>query len=288
MTIQWFPGHMTKARRQVEEKLPIIDVVIELLDARVPISSRNPMINAIVQKKPRLVLLNKKDLADARMTEKWEKYFSDLGLAVHPIDSLNGSGVHRIPALCMELTSEMQQKRVSKGLQPRNVRAMIVGIPNVGKSSLINRLTKRNVAQTGDRPGVTKAQQWIKGGDQLELLDTPGILWPKFEDPMVGYRLAATGAIKDELLDKVDISMFVIEYYRTHYPDQLMDRYKLENIPEDKIELLELIGRKRGCLVSGGHIDYDKVAELILRELRSGKLGRFTLEDPEEIGYEEQ
>lgn len=286
MTIQWFPGHMAKARRQVEEKLNLIDVVIELLDARIPLSSRNPMIDEIVKNKPRLVLLNKKDLADPQITKAWVEYFAQQGLFAHPVDSLSGSGVHKIADLCMELVSEMQQKRIAKGLQPRNVRALILGIPNVGKSSLINRLAKKNVAATGDRPGITKAQKWIKGGDRLELLDTPGILWPKFEDQMVGYRLAATGAIKDEILDMIDIAGFVVDYFKVHYPDRLTNRYKLDQLPEDKIELLESIGRKRGCLVSGGHVDYDKAAEIILRELRSGKLGLFSLEDPKDLPSE--
>ncbi len=274
---------MAKARRQVEEKLSLIDVVIELLDARVPLSSRNPMIDEIIKNKPRLILLNKKDLADNDVTKAWVEYFAEQGIHAHPVDSLNGSGVHKIADLCMELVVEMQEKRASKGLLPRNVRAMILGIPNVGKSSLINRLAKKNVAQTGDRPGITKAQKWIKSGDRLELLDTPGILWPKFEDQAVGYRLAATGAIKDEILDLVDIASFVVDYFKVHYSERISERYKIDELPEDKIELLELIGRKRGCLVSGGHVDYDKAAEIILRELRTGKLGPFSLEDPRDL-----
>lgn len=283
MNIQWFPGHMAKARRQVEEKLSLIDVVIELLDARIPLSSRNPMIDEIIKNKPRLILLNKKDLADVSVTNAWINYFAEQGIHAHPIDSLSGSGIHKIADLSSDLVVEMQEKRVARGLLPRNVRAMILGIPNVGKSSLINRLAKKNVAATGDRPGITKAQKWIKSGDRLELLDTPGILWPKFEDQAVGYRLAATGAIKDEILDLIDIASFVVDYFKIHYPERLSERYKIDQLPEDKIELLELIGRKRGCLISGGNIDYDKVAELILRELRSGKLGPFSLEDPKDL-----
>lgn len=286
MHIQWFPGHMAKARRQVEEKLPLIDVVFELLDARIPLSSRNPMIDEIVKNKPRLVLLNKKDLADASVTKAWVDYFAQRGLFAYPIDSLSGSGVHKIASLAQELAAEMQQKRIARGLQPRNVRAMILGIPNVGKSSLINRLARKNVAATGDRPGITKAQKWIKGGDRLELLDTPGILWPKFEDQVVGYRLAATGAIRDEILDLIDIASFVVDYFKHHYPERLAERFKLDVLPEDKIELLELIGRKRGLLISGGHVDYDKAADLLLRELRGGKLGTFSLEDPNDLPIE--
>lgn len=280
MTIQWFPGHMAKARRQVTEKLALIDVVIELLDARLPLSSRNPMIDEIVSEKPRLILLNKSDLADEKATEEWMGYFRGLGIRTLPIDALSGKGVNKLPELCRELASDMLAKRTEKGMQARAIRIMILGIPNVGKSSLINRLSKRAVAQTGDRPAVTKAQQWVKMGDTLELLDTPGILWPKFEDQMVGLRLAASGAIKDELIDFTEIALFVIAYMMHYYPERLVERFKLKALPADKVAMLEEIGKKRGCLVSGGEIDYDKAGEIFLRELRSGKLGRVTLERP--------
>lgn len=280
MTIQWFPGHMAKARRQVTEKLALIDVVIELLDARLPLSSRNPMIDEIVSEKPRLILLNKADLADEKATEEWMGYFRGLGIRTLPIDALSGKGVNKLPELCRELASDMLAKRTEKGMQARAIRIMILGIPNVGKSSLINRLSKRAVAQTGDRPAVTKAQQWVKMGDTLELLDTPGILWPKFEDQMVGLRLAASGAIKDELIDFTEIALFVIAYMMHYYPERLVERFKLKALPADKVAMLEEIGKKRGCLVSGGEIDYDKAGEIFLRELRSGKLGRVTLERP--------
>ncbi|MGE7273746.1 ribosome biogenesis GTPase YlqF [Brevibacillus panacihumi] len=280
MTIQWFPGHMAKARRQVTEKLALIDVVIELLDARLPLSSRNPMIDEIVSEKPRLILLNKADLADEKATEDWMGYFRGLGIRTLPIDALSGKGVNKLPDLCRELASDMLAKRAEKGMQARAIRIMILGIPNVGKSSLINRLSKRAVAQTGDRPAVTKAQQWVKMGDTLELLDTPGILWPKFEDQMVGLRLAASGAIKDELIDFTEIALFVIAYMMHYYPERLVERFKLKALPADKVAMLEEIGKKRGCLISGGEIDYDKAGEIFLRELRSGKLGRVTLERP--------
>lgn len=280
MTIQWFPGHMAKARRQVTEKLALIDVVIELLDARLPLSSRNPMIDEIVSEKPRLILLNKADLADEKATEEWMGYFRGLGIRTLPIDALSGKGVNKLPDLCRELASDMLAKRAEKGMQARAIRIMILGIPNVGKSSLINRLSKRAVAQTGDRPAVTKAQQWVKMGDTLELLDTPGILWPKFEDQMVGLRLAASGAIKDELIDFTEIALFVIAYMMHYYPERLVERFKLKALPADKVAMLEEIGKKRGCLISGGEIDYDKAGEIFLRELRSGKLGRVTLERP--------
>lgn len=287
MTIQWFPGHMAKARRQVTEKLALIDVVIELLDARLPLSSRNPMIDEIVSDKPRLILLNKADLADEKATEEWISYFRGLGVRTLPIDALSGKGVNKLPELCREQASEMLAKRAEKGMQARAIRIMILGIPNVGKSSLINRLSKRAVAQTGDRPAVTKAQQWVKMGDTLELLDTPGILWPKFEDQMVGLRLAASGAIKDELIDFTEVALFVIAYMMHYYPERLLERFKLKELPEDKVTMLEEIGKKRGCLVSGGQIDYDKAAELFLRELRSGKMGRVTLERPIDWEMEE-
>ncbi|MEW9667614.1 ribosome biogenesis GTPase YlqF [Ammoniphilus sp. 3BR4] len=282
MTIQWFPGHMAKARRQVTEKLKLIDVVIELLDARLPLSSRNPMIDEIVKDKPRLVLLNKTDLADQKVTDQWIEYFRSKQLTAMGIDALSGKGVHKIPDQCRKLVEPIMEKRRAKGMNDRAVRVMILGIPNVGKSSLINRLAGKKVAQTGDRPAVTKSQQWVKMTDGLDLLDTPGILWPKFEDPLVGYRLAASGAIKDEILDVGEVALFVTEYLRMYYPEQLTDRFKMEDIPEDRIELLEEIGRKRGCIMGRGQVDYDKVAQLILRELRSGKMGLISLERPDD------
>ncbi|MFF2528727.1 ribosome biogenesis GTPase YlqF [Brevibacillus sp. NPDC058079] len=280
MTIQWFPGHMAKARRQVTEKLKLIDVVIELLDARLPLSSRNPMIDEIVSDKPRLILLNKADLADERATDEWISYFRKQGIRTLPIDALSGKGVNKLPEMCKELAADMLARRSERGMQGRAIRIMILGIPNVGKSSLINRLSKRSVAATGDRPAVTKAQQWVKMGDTLELLDTPGILWPKFEDQMVGLRLAASGAIKDELIDFTEVALFVISYMMHYYPERLIERFKLKELPEDRVEMLEEIGKKRGCLVSGGNIDYDKAAEIFLRELRSGKLGTISVERP--------
>lgn len=280
MNIQWFPGHMAKARRQVTEKLKQIDVVIELLDARLPLSSRNPMIDEIISGKPRLILLNKADLADDKATDEWIHYFREKGIRTLPIDALSGKGVNKLPALCQDLAVEMLNKRTERGMQARAIRIMILGIPNVGKSSLINRLSKRSVAQTGDRPAVTKRQQWVKMGDTLELLDTPGILWPKFEDQMVGLRLAASGAIKDELIDFTGVSMFVIAYMMHYYPERLIERFKLKQLPTDRVEMLKEIGKKRGCLASGGHVDYDKAAEIFLRELRSGKLGTVSLERP--------
>ncbi|MCD7033800.1 ribosome biogenesis GTPase YlqF [Metabacillus sp. GX 13764] len=286
MTIQWFPGHMAKARRQVTEKLKLIDIVLELVDARVPLSSRNPMIDEIVNNKPRLVLLNKADMADKTVTKEWMKYFKNKGITALPIDSQSGTGIKDILPACKLILKEKFDKMAAKGIRPRAVRALIIGIPNVGKSTLINRLAKKNIAQTGDRPGVTKAQQWVKVGKEMELLDTPGILWPKFEDEMVGYKLAATGAIKDTILNLQDITVFALRFLKEHYPERLKDRYGLEEIPEDIVLLFDEIGKRRGCMMSGGYIDYDKTAELILREMRTVKLGPLTFEAPEPVSAE--
>ncbi|MFC4598896.1 ribosome biogenesis GTPase YlqF [Cohnella hongkongensis] len=288
MTIQWFPGHMTRARRQIEEKLKLIDVVFELLDARIPNSSRNPMIDEITVGKPRLVLLNKADLADPERTAEWGRHFRELGHAVHAIDANQGDGVKEIAGKARELLKEKIERQIAKGMKPRPIRALIVGIPNVGKSTLINRLAGRNVAVTGDRPGVTKGQQWIRFGGELELLDTPGILWPKFEDPVVGFRLAATGAIKEDILHLDEVACFVLKVLVEEYGAVLGERYGLKDLPSElpdmqaAVEVLESIGRRRGCIVSGGHVDYEKAATVLLRDLRSGKLGRMTLETPDE------
>lgn len=286
MTIQWFPGHMTKARRQIQEKLKLIDVVIELLDARIPLSSRNPMIDEILQGKPRIVLLNKNDLSDLTVTTAWVKYFKDRGLEAVPINSTAGHPAKEIVPRCKQLLDDKIQTQIRKGINPRAMRALIVGIPNVGKSTLINHLAGRKVALTGDRPGVTKGQQWIKMGTEMELLDTPGILWPKFEDEKVGLRLAATGAIKETLLQAVDIAFFVIRYMAQHYPEALNERFSIVRLPEDLsdpeavVSVMEDIGRKRGNLLSGGRVDLEKTSMMILRELRAGKMGRISLEAP--------
>lgn len=288
MTIQWFPGHMTRAKRQIEEKLKLIDVVVELLDARIPQSSRNPIIDEITGSKPRLVLLNKADLADSERTAEWSRYFREKGFATLAIDANAGTGVKDIAGKAKELLKEKIQRQIDKGMKPRPVRALIVGIPNVGKSTLINRLAGRNIAVTGDRPGVTKGQQWIKTGGDLELLDTPGILWPKFDDPIAGFRLAATGAIKEDVLHIDEVACFVLKDLVSHYGPVLAERYGLTDLPAElpdmqaAIEVLEQIGRRRGCLSGGGHVDYEKAAGILLRELRAGKLGRMTLEGPDD------
>ncbi len=280
---------MTRARRQIEEKLKLIDVVFELLDARIPSSSRNPMVDEIIGEKPRLVLLNKADLADPEKTTEWSRFFREQGLAVHAIDANAGAGVKELASKAKELLKEKIDRQIAKGMKPRPIRALIVGIPNVGKSTLINRLAGRNIAVTGDRPGVTKGQQWIRFGGELELLDTPGILWPRFEDPVVGNRLAATGAIKEDILHLDEVACFVLKVLVEQYGQVLGERYGLTDLPSElpdmqaAVEVLESIGRRRGCIVSGGHVDYEKAATVLLRDLRSGKLGRITFEKPEEM-----
>ncbi|ASV65972.1 MULTISPECIES: ribosome biogenesis GTPase YlqF [Cytobacillus] len=287
MTIQWFPGHMAKARREVTEKLKLVDIIFELIDARIPLSSRNPMIEQIIQQKPRLVLLNKADMADPILTKQWIEYFKSKGLTAISINSQDGQGMKDITLAAKQLLQEKFDKQKAKGIRPRAIRAMIVGIPNAGKSTLINRLAKKNIAKTGNKPGVTKAQSWIKVGKEMELLDTPGILWPKFEDQEIGLKLALTGAIKDTILNLQDIAVYALRFMTEHYPEKLVERYQLNELPEEIVELFDEIGQKRGCLVSGGTVDYDKVTELIIREFRSEKFGRLTLESPKDIIEEE-
>ncbi|WP_214813434.1 ribosome biogenesis GTPase YlqF [Exiguobacterium sp. s196] len=280
MAIQWFPGHMAKARRQVTEKLKLIDVVIELVDARVPQSSRNPMVDEITAGKPRLIVLNKADMADPVVTEAWLRALKREEVEVVAVDAKHSKGLKQLITGAQKLMKEKHDRMREKGRNPGPIRALIIGIPNVGKSTLINRLAGRNIAITGDRPGVTKRQQWIKmKGGEMELLDTPGILWPKFEDQFVGYRLAATGAIKDEILNLDDIALYTVRELHARYPEQLKERFKLETLPEDGVELLELIGKKRG-LISGGYVDFEKASELLLNELRHEKIGRISLETP--------
>ncbi|RXZ76980.1 ribosome biogenesis GTPase YlqF [Paenibacillaceae bacterium] len=289
MTIQWFPGHMTRARRQIQDKLKLIDVVIELLDARIPLSSRNPMIDEILLDKPRLILLNKADLADPRSTERWISYFTKQGHDCLAVDSSTGNRVNEIPVRVRKILEQKIARMISKGITPRALRALIVGIPNVGKSTLTNRLAGRHIAMTGDRPGVTKGQQWIKVGTEMELLDTPGILWPKFEDQAVGYALAVTGAIKEQILNVEDIALYATRLLSERYWPALQERFGIENPPSDYedtneiVRVMEDIGRKRGCLVSGGHVDLEKASGIILRELRAGKLGKITFEEPRQV-----
>jgi ribosome biogenesis GTPase A len=277
---------MTRAKRQIQEKLKLIDITIELLDARVPLSSRNPMVDEILHGKPRLIVLNKSDLADPRTTDQWMTYFAHEGHECISVDSHTGTRVNEVPIKAKEILHEKIARQIARGMNPRAVRGLIVGIPNVGKSTLINRLAGRNIALTGDKPGVTKGQQWIKIGTEMELLDTPGILWPKFEDQLVGYRLAMTGAIREQILNVDDIAYFAVKELVSRYWPTLEERYGLENPPtdiednEEIVRVMEDIGRKRGCLMAGGRVDLEKTSGIILRDLRAGKLGRITLEAP--------
>lgn len=277
---------MTRAKRQIQDKLKLIDIAIELLDARVPLSSRNPMVDEILHGKPRLIVLNKSDLADPKTTEKWMTYFAHEGHECVSVDSSTGTKVGEIPIKAREILQDKINRQISKGINPRAVRGLIVGIPNVGKSTLINKLAGRSIAITGDRPGVTKGQQWIKVGTQMELLDTPGILWPKFEDQLVGFRLAMTGAIREQILNIDEIAYFAIKELADRYWPALQERYDLETPPSDIednqeiVRIMEDIGRRRGCLIGGGRVDLEKASGIILRDLRAGKLGRITLEAP--------
>ncbi|WP_010649346.1 ribosome biogenesis GTPase YlqF [Oceanobacillus massiliensis] len=281
MPIQWFPGHMAKARREVEEKLKLVDFVMELVDARAPLSSQNPMLQQVLQHKSKMIVLMKKDLADPRETEKWINHFREKEVPAIAVDVNNKADINRVIQMAKELGQVKMEKLLKKGIKPRPSRAMIVGIPNVGKSTLINRLANKKIAKTGDRPGITKQQLWIKVKKDFELLDTPGILWPKFEDQTVGYRLAAIGTIKDQLLSLQDITAFVIDYMREYYPEQLEERYTIDRTMDDMLEIFNAIGKQRGALESGGNVNFDKVSDVVIQDLRTGRLGHITLETPE-------
>ncbi len=284
-TIQWFPGHMARTRRKIQESLPLIDAVVEIVDARIPLASRNPEMDSLTRGKPRLVILNKADLADDAATKRWLAYFRRQGMAALAVDCKTGRGCQQFHDSLRDLLRELVEKWESKGAY-RAIRAMIVGIPNVGKSSFINRMNRGGKAKVEDRPGVTRMNQWfvIEGGTQL--LDTPGVLWPKFEDQTVALRLAFTGAIKDQVLDMEEMACELLGILRRDYSAVLVERYKLtEPLNEDNWELLHDIGRKRGMLLSGGQIDTERASIMLLDEYRGGKLGRITLEwPPEERG----
>lgn len=282
-TVQWFPGHMTKARKIITENLKLVDAVIELLDARIPYSSANPMLQEIISGKPRVVALNKADLADPVITRKWVDYFTQQGIKAVSIDSMTGKGTKQLVQAVEDMAREKTEKLLSRGvIKPRAARVMILGIPNVGKSSLINRLAGAVKAKAADKPGITRAKQWIRIGKNLELLDTPGILWPKFEDMTVGLKLAFTGAINDEAIDRDQVVAVFLETMAKLYPERLRERYKLiDELPEQPMELLELVGRKRGCLVKGGAVDLDKAQRIVFTDFRSGKLGVVSLDVPE-------
>ncbi|KIJ86341.1 MULTISPECIES: ribosome biogenesis GTPase YlqF [Staphylococcus] len=279
MVIQWYPGHMAKAKREVSEQLKKVDVVFELVDARIPYSSRNPMIDEVIQQKPRVVILNKKDMANLKELEKWESYFKEKGFYPVAIDAKHGKGLKQVEQTAIKATKEKFEKEKQKGLKPRAIRAMIVGIPNVGKSTLINKLANKSIAKTGNTPGVTKQQQWIKVGQSLQLLDTPGILWPKFEDQLVGKKLSVTGAIKDSIVHLDEVAIYALDFMKAHDYDGLIQHYKTDVSKEaENIEWFDAIGRRRGLLRRGNEIDYEAVIDLIIHEVRNAKIGTYTFD----------
>lgn len=274
--IQWFPGHMAKALRQVKENLKSVDIVLELVDARLPESSRNPQLAEVLQDKPSIIVLTKMDLADPAETKRWINYYESMGQPAIAVNS-NSGNLKIIEKKIKEILADKLQSRKEKGIQNQKLRAMCIGIPNVGKSTLLNHLVKKNVAQTGNRPGVTKAQQWLKTGKDLQLLDTPGILWPKFEDPLVGKKLALTGAIKDTLYAKDDVALYAVEHFIHTNPAALAQRYRLtqSELEDTTVETLLAITRNMGFKE-----DYDRASERLIFEIRKGKLGRYTLDKP--------
>lgn len=278
MDIQWYPGHMAKARRQVEQNLKMVDVVIELLDARIPASSRNPDINRILKDKPRVVALNKADLANLETTKIWLDFFKRSGIPAVAVNAHQGKGVKQLVALAEKQARPVLKKYIDRGRRARLARCMVVGVPNVGKSMLINRLAGKNVTRTGNRPGVTRGEQWIKLGAGLELLDTPGILWPKFEDAETAFKLAVTGAIKEQIYNPEQVCLKLIQWLMEKAPGALVSRYKLAELPEDAWEVLVEVGGKRGFFVSGGKVDEYKTSVYIIKEFREGRLGQYTLD----------
>ena len=277
MNVQWYPGHMTKAKRQMQEDLKLIDLIIELVDARVPLSSRNPDIDQLGQNKSRLILLNKADLADERQTEAWKEYFQSKGFHVVKVDSRNGAGMKTIQNVIQEACKEKIERDRRRGIKNRPIRAMVAGIPNVGKSTFINTFAGKACAKTGNRPGVTKGKQWIRLNKNVELLDTPGILWPKFEDQEVGIRLAFVGSIKDDILNMEELALKLIDYLKERYTGLLEKRYGISE-EGNAVEILGEIAKARGCLKKGEELDYTKASGLLFDNFRSGKIGLITLE----------
>ncbi len=281
--LQWFPGHMAKTRRMIQDNLKLVDVVIELVDARLPLSSRNPDVDKIIGSKPRIIVLNKADIADNSLTMKWLNYFKDKNIEAISANSQTGKGLKKELDNAIEIVLADKFKRdETKGIQRHAVKMMVIGIPNVGKSSFINRLSGRAAAKTGDRPGITQTKQWIRIAGKYELLDTPGILWPKFENEDDAKKIAFTGGIKDEILDVEDLAYELLGYLKQSYMDSLLKTYNLNDSDSElnKYELLESIGRKRGCVISGGEVDTFRTANIIISDFRSAKLGRITLEEP--------
>lgn len=281
-TVQWFPGHMAKTRRLIKESLPFVDLVTEIVDARIPMSSSNPELKEMIGNKPRIVLLNKCDVADEKATAKWVEYYKSNGMYAIPVDCRSGKGLNAYLPLVRDVLKDKIQRNTEKGMVGKPLRVMVVGIPNTGKSSFINKMAGRNRAKVADKPGVTRSNSWFAVGNGVELLDTPGVLWPKFDDKAVGDKLAFIGSVKDEILDSEVLAMRLINVLKNGYCDRISERFKLTGF-EDKedYEILEMIGRKRGMLISGGEIDTERASIMLLDEYRGGKLGRLTLELPE-------
>ena len=277
MNVQWYPGHMTKAKRQMQEDIKLIDLIIELVDARVPFSSRNPDIDELGKNKARMILLNKSDLADEKQNEAWKNYFTEKGFHVVKVDSRSGAGMKNIQNTILDACKEKIERDRKRGIKNRPIRAMVVGIPNVGKSTFINTFAGKACAKTGNKPGVTKGKQWIRLNKGVELLDTPGILWPKFEDEEVGMRLAFIGSIKDDILNLEELSLVLLAYLKGHYEGAVAGRYGVAE-DQEPLKILEDIARVRGCIRRGDELDYGKVAALLFDDFRSGRLGRITLE----------
>lgn len=282
--IQWYPGHMTKTKRRIQSSLKLIDLVVEILDARIPISSSNPDLNSIIENKPKIVLLNKCDKASKNGNQKWIDYYANQNITALPVDCKTGKGINQFAPAVRKVLSDRITALKNKGLKNPVLRVMIVGIPNVGKSSFINRVSKQSKAKVEDRPGVTRGNQWYSIANDLEMLDTPGVLWPKFDDQKVGEHLAFTGAIKDNILDVELLAVDLLEMFKTDTSPEFLSRFKLssdELSDKDGYELLQIIGKKRGFLISGGEIDTERAANMLLDEYRNGKLGNITLEYPE-------
>ena len=285
MNINWYPGHMKKTKESIQKNLVMIDIVFELLDSRIPYSSQNPVIESVIGNKPRIVLLNKSDLADSNANRLWQEHFKEEGIESVLINSISGKGIDDLINTTKAIMDKKRVNNARKGIINQPIRAMILGIPNVGKSTLINNLAKKKSAKTGNKPGITKTNQWIKTKGGIELLDTPGILWPKFEDEEVGLNLAFTGAIKDEILDTETLSLRLIERLSTIKPDSIKERYNIDIEGLTGVEIMDAIGIKRGCLIKGGEVDYEKVSRIILDEFRRGMLGKISLELPRRWSY---
>lgn len=280
MAINWFPGHMVKTKREIKENLKLVDAVIEIRDARIPNSSKNPDIDQLCKGKPRIILLNKCDLANEKITKEWKKSLENNETVVLEVNALKNDGLKNIKPALLKLLKEKHDRLKAKGLVKITTRVMVVGIPNVGKSTFINKMARNNIAKTGDRPGVTKSKQWIKTSIGIELLDTPGVLWPKFEDEQVGLNLAFTGAIKDEIMDIEDLAYRLIERLQEFYPDNLIERYKIDTVYDNPLETMDAIAIKRGAIMKGREIDYNRISVIILDEFRGGKIGNISLERP--------